>query len=138
MSYLDSSAVPVPARTPISEPFWAALEAGELRLQVCGSCGTWRYPPTSPTCASCFSDDVRWERASGRGRLWSWTVIHHSYSDAFEVPYVVALVQLDEGPVMVSTVTGIEPENLRCDIPLELNLVSTASGQPIPLFRVAD
>jgi uncharacterized OB-fold protein len=137
MSYLDSSAVPLPVRTPLSEPFWAGLEVGELRLQVCDSCGTWRYPPTSPTCAACLSGEVRWEQASGRGRLWSWTVIHHSYSDAFEVPYVVALVELEEGPVMVSTIIGTESDDLRCDLPLQLEVVTTTAGQGIPLFRIA-
>ncbi len=135
MSYLDSSAVPMPSSTPLSEPFWSGLEAGELRLQVCDNCETWRYPPTSPNCSGCLSTAVRWEKASGRGRLWSWTVIHHSYSDAFETPYLVALVELEEGPVMVSTIIGTVPTDLHCDMALELIVVNTHQGESIPMFQ---
>ena len=85
--------------TALSQTYWDGVACGELRLQACGSCGALRHYPRL-LCDRCYSDSVRWVKASGRGRIHSWTIAHHPYHPAFvtEVPYTLVLVDLDEGP----------------------------------------
>ncbi|MFT4560448.1 MAG: putative OB-fold protein [Gammaproteobacteria bacterium] len=91
-------AKPVPTPTAMSQPYWDGVANGELRLQSCGACGTPRHYPRL-LCDRCYSDDVKWVTASGRGKIHSWTVAHHPYHAAFvtEVPYTLVLVDLVEG-----------------------------------------
>ncbi len=92
-------AKPVPTPTELSQPYWDGVAAGELRLQACAACGKLRHYPRL-LCDACYSDEVRWHTASGRGTVHSWTVAHHPYHPAFvnELPYTLVLVDLEEGP----------------------------------------
>jgi uncharacterized OB-fold protein len=83
--------------------FWALLRAGEFCLQRCAACGVYRHPPT-PICAVCRSSESEWVPASGRGEIWSYTIIHSPVLPAFvdRVPYNAVVVRLDEGVFMVS------------------------------------
>lgn len=97
--------VPGPTKTALTEPFWEAAEKGRLLLQHCGACGTWVFYPRA-ICPHCWSDDLEWKEASGTGRLKSFSQIwkpgHPGWSPA--APYFVALVELAEGPTMLSHV----------------------------------
>jgi len=126
----------LPAVTDVNRPFWDGLRAGELRLQSCGKCGTRRYPE-SYVCPNCLASDYTWEAASGRGRLWSWVVMHQRYFPAFadELPYNVAFVHLDEGPYLMSSLVEI-PDGLRIDEPVEAVFIPVPGDRVIPKFRV--
>lgn len=93
----------LPEPTEVSLPFWEGLKSGEIRLQRCGACGVWRHPPQL-ICSTCRSGDFSWERASGQGRIFSFTEIHHAVHPAVIpwLPYVVLQVELGEGPIIVS------------------------------------
>lgn len=126
----------LPSIDDLNRPFWDGCAEGELRLQRC-ACGHLRYP-ISTLCPACLSTTYAWERVSGKGRVFTFAVFRHVYNDAWadRVPYVVALVQLDEGPRMLSNVVGSPPEDVRVDAPVEV-LFETDEGVAIPRFRLA-
>jgi hypothetical protein len=86
---------------PTAAGFWEGTARGELRVQACGSCGKWRMPPR-PMCPYCRSTDVRWDRTSGRGRIWSFVVPHPPLLPAFaeKAPYNAIVVELEEDPTI--------------------------------------
>lgn len=116
------SGKPAPRPSLETQPFWDGCAEGELRLQRCRPCDQLYFPPR-PFCPRCLSDDVAWESTSGRGRLHSY-VINHRGGPGFQEdgPYAIAIVQLDEGPRMMSNIVGIAntPENLVLDMPVEV------------------
>jgi uncharacterized OB-fold protein len=90
--------------------FWVGTVEEELRLQACAACGH-RQLPGGPCCRECLSSDVTWQQASGHGVVHSYTVVHRALHPAFtaQVPYVLADVKLDEGPILTSNVTDVDP-----------------------------
>jgi uncharacterized OB-fold protein len=124
----------LPAITPLNQPFWDGLEIGELRFQRCAEDGLLRYPE-APVCPRCLSPEFSWAATSGRASLWSWTVMHQNYFPAFASgPYVVAFVQLEEGPFMISAVD--EPiEALQCGMALAVTFQQVTPTRKIPVFK---
>jgi len=125
-----------PSPTPETAHYWEGTALGELRIQRCRPCRhAFFYPRTS--CPRCGSTDVAWERASGRGRLHTY-VISHRAAPGFEdeAPYAIAVVELDEGPRMMSNVVGIDntPENLVLDMALEVEF-QRREDVSVPVFR---
>lgn len=97
---------PLPRPSPISRPFWEAARRHELMLQRCGACGNFIYYPRA-RCPDCLSDRLEWTRCSGRGTLYSYTVVHRTPVRAFAgEPYVLAIVELAEGPRMTTNIIG--------------------------------
>lgn len=138
MSASPPPAKAVPIATPVTKPFWEGTAAGELRVQRCGACQTaFLYPRIR--CPKCGSEQVAWIRASGRGRLYSY-VINHMAAPGWqgEVPYVIAVVQLEEGPRMLSNLVGIAPDPaaLHLDMPLEVTF-QPRGNMMLPLFKSA-
>jgi uncharacterized OB-fold protein len=109
---------PYPAQTVLNDGYLEGLRAGELRLQRCADCGQYRFPP-SRNCPSCLSASWAWTPVSGRGTLWSWIGMHKRYIAGFEPPYVVALVELEEGPRMIAGVPADAQDDLACDLPVQ-------------------
>ncbi len=107
---------PVPVVNADSKPYWDAARAGRLVLQRCVDCRALRFYPRH-VCPRCWSADVEWVEVSGRGRVHSFTVIHRPPSPAFaaHVPYVVALVDLEEGPRMMANIVGDDAFDVRID-----------------------
>lgn len=105
---------PEPAITELTRPFWAGGLVGELRLQRCAACGHLRYP-ISIICPRCLSRDAAWEAVSGLGTVLTYTIFERAYHEAWkdEVPYVVALVELDEGPVFLTNIVRVPPQEVR-------------------------
>ena len=130
---------PLPEATPETQEFWAGAKRGELRIQRCRAC-TRAYFYPRPFCPNCSSKDVEWFTASGKGELYSY-VINHRAAHGFKdwTPYVIAIVQLAEGPRMMSNVVGIEPlpENLPVGLPLEVTWEKQSDDITLPLFRPA-
>jgi uncharacterized OB-fold protein len=95
--------LPPPIPDEDSQPFWDYCKAGELRAQRCSLCATLRYPPR-PICAECGSFDFEWQRLSGRGEIYSYTVTRQAIHPALEgvVPHTAILVRLDEGLLLTS------------------------------------
>ncbi len=129
---------PVPRPTPETLPYWEGARRGELVVQHCRSCaGHFFYPRTC--CPRCGSTDVEWVRTSGRGRLHTY-VINHRPAPGFEedAPYAIAVVELDEGPRLMSNIVGIgsTPEDLVLDMPLEVDF-EVRGDWSVPVFRPA-
>ncbi len=116
--------------------FWAHCAREELRFQRCSACGDWRHLPRL-RCARCGSGEFRWERSSGRGRVYSWTVTHQAPLPAFagRVPYAALVVELDEGVRMVSGLVEATPDVLRLDLPVEVVFERVGPDAALPQFR---
>jgi uncharacterized OB-fold protein len=126
-------AKPVP--TPETKHFWEGTRQGALRLQRCDACGHVYFPPR-PFCPSCASRKVSIFDASGKGRLYSY-VIHHRAVPGFTPPYAIAVVELDEGPRMMSNIINCPqtPEALELDMKLEVAFQKLDDEITLPLFR---
>jgi uncharacterized OB-fold protein len=105
---------PVPKIDDTNRPHWEGAQKGELRVQHCKSCGTYRYPPAR-WCSECLSEDIEWVKVSGKGAVWSWCVFHRQYFKGFdeEMPYTVVLIELDEGPKLYSNLVGVSKDDIR-------------------------
>ncbi len=127
-----------PKPTPETKHFWDGTRTGELRLQRCDACGKAYFPPR-PFCPACASREVSVFAASGRGVLWSY-VIHHRNVPGFTPPYAIAVVQLDEGPRLMSNIVECPqtPEALRLDMKLEVAFQKMDDDITLPLFRPAE
>lgn len=117
----------VPRFTPspdgLTAEFYAHLGAGELRLQRCDGCGRWRHPPRV-LCGACGAERWQWRPVSGRGVVYTWTVTHQALVPPFadDLPYAVVVVELEEGPRLVTAVRGIEPAALRIGLMVEVRI----------------
>ncbi|HEX7035035.1 MAG TPA: OB-fold domain-containing protein [Pseudomonadales bacterium] len=129
---------PLPKPTPETAHFWEGTRVGELRLQRCDDCAHVYFPPR-PFCPKCASRRVSVFVASGRGRLDSYVISHRPHR-AFDPPYAIALVALEEGPRMMSNIGGCPqtPEALVLDMPLVVTFEAQNDEITLPLFRPAD
>jgi len=135
---MTAEAKPVPHETELSKPYWDAARQGVLKIQKCGNCGAVRHYPQL-VCPECFSRDYDWIATSGRSALHSWTVCHHAFHAAFkdELPYILATVDLEEGPRALGRLVGIEPEDLKIGLALSHGFADDPSGTPMLTFRPA-
>jgi len=115
---------------PLSAPFWQAAREHRLVLQHCPGCGAWQFYPR-PFCIACSADGLAWRDASGLGTVHSQTVVHMQVLPHLPPPYVVAVVELDEGPRLTSLVTGAEG---RIGDRVRVEWQERADGPPLPTF----
>jgi len=103
----------LPEPTTLDAPFWDGLQAGELRLQHCTGCSAYQYPAES-FCYECGSTNLEWEAASGEGTVYSFITVHQRYHAAFadNLPYNVSVIELDEGPRLISNVIDIPSDEV--------------------------
>lgn len=129
---------PQPPVTELTRPFWEGGLVGELRLQRCTGCGHLRYP-ISAICPRCLSSQAAWKAVSGLGAVLSYTVFHNAYHDSWKdrLPYVVALIELDEGPVLVSNVIGITPAEVRVGMRVTAAFPHRSPSAALPQFVAA-
>jgi len=130
---------PLPEENEENRPYWDAARAGQLVVQRCLDCGALRrenLPPVA-TCHRCWSLRAEWVEVSGKATLYTFTVIHQAHHPYFQqrLPYVLAYVELDEGPLAVTYVTGVPREDLRIGMPLEVMFEDTGTGMVLPCFR---
>lgn len=130
--------LPRPVPEPENQPFWDALAEGELRVQRCSSCGTMRHPPRS-MCSNCHSFDVEWITLSGVGSVYSYIVSHQAIHPALadRVPFATVIVELDEGPRMVSNLVDVAPEEISIGLRVRLKPQRLDDEIAIPLFERA-
>ena len=122
-----------------SQGFWEGCREGELRLQYCLDCETYRYAPKR-LCPSCLSEHSEWRTVSGQGEVYTFTIEHHAYhpSWAEDVPYVIAVIQLKEGPRMMSRIVGCEPEAVHIGLPVQVTFEKATDEITLPLFKPVD
>jgi uncharacterized OB-fold protein len=131
-----NAAKPVPTPTRETQPFWDGCHKHELRIQRCAACGHNQFFPRI-YCTKCFGDRVDWIKASGRATVLSFTIVRRPPSPVFadEVPYVVALVTLDEGPTLMTNIVGCAPEKVAIGMPVEVTFDDWTEEISIPKFR---
>jgi uncharacterized OB-fold protein len=126
--------------TPEAKPYWDGLKEGALMLPRCTACGgTFFYPRV--ICPRCGARDIGWIKASGRGTLYSFAIAHQSINRAMRVPppYVLAMVELAEGPRMLTNLVNVapDPKALRCDMPVQVVFSKLTDEVTIPLWEPA-
>ncbi|MDD9935490.1 MAG: Zn-ribbon domain-containing OB-fold protein [Myxococcales bacterium] len=128
----------MPRPTPETQHFWDGTKDGELRLQRCDECDNVYFPPR-PFCPKCACRDVSVFAASGKATLWSY-VIHHRPMPGFKPPYSIAVVQLEEGPRMMTNIVECEqtPEALQLDMPLQVTFTPVSDDISLPHFKPAE
>jgi uncharacterized protein len=128
---------PLPVPTPETTHYWEGCAKGELRLQKCKACGNVYFPPR-PFCAKCSSREVGVVKASGKATLHTY-VIHHRPAPGFTPPYAIAVVELEEGPRMMTNIVGCPqtPEALRLDMPLVVTFEKQNDTITLPFFKPA-
>jgi uncharacterized protein len=128
---------PLPKPTPETRHFWEGTRAGELRLQRCDECRHVYFPPR-PFCPKCASRKVSAFKASGRATLYSY-VINNRPIPPFTAPYAIAVVELAEGPRMMTNIVGCAqtPEALQLDMPLEVVFEQQSDEITLPFFKPA-
>ncbi len=129
---------PLPIPSPESRPFWDAARDHRLSIQKCSRCGHCWFPP-STLCLHCGSRDHQWVDSSGQGRVHSFVTYHRLYHKGWEgeVPYVVAIVELEEGPRLYANIVGIAPEDVVCDMEVTVVFDDVTEDFTIPKFRPA-
>ena len=120
----------------LDAPFWDGCNRGEFRVQRCRQCGRSYWPATC--CIEHGGGAMEWVQARGRGVVHSFTVYHHAYdpADADRVPYVVAVVKLDEGPFFHTDLVECEPDDVTVGLPVEV-VFDHVRGEAVPHFRPA-
>ncbi len=126
--------------TPEAKPYWDGLREGKLMLPKCDDCGkAFFYPRIA--CPHCHSRAVGWIEASGKGKLYSFQIAHRALNPAFKIepPYILAMIELEEGPRMMSNLIDIEPDPavVKCDMAVEVVFEKQTDEVTLPLFRPA-
>ena len=126
---------PIPSINDLTRPYWDAARDGRLVLQRCAGCQATIFYPR-PWCPHCWSRELAWCQASGRGQVETFTVVHHPPSPAFagEIPYVLAIIQLLEGPRMMANLLSIDPGEVRVGLPVQV-IFETRGEWKIPQFE---
>ncbi|MGH2809009.1 MAG: Zn-ribbon domain-containing OB-fold protein [Actinomycetota bacterium] len=125
---------PPPSQT--GEPFWAATKDHEFVIQHCTSCNRAIHYPRD-ICPHCHSLELEFRPASGNGEVYAFSVMHRPGNPSMQdrVPYVVALIDLDEGARMMSNVVGCEPAEVRVGMPVQVTWEDLSDGRALPLFE---
>ena len=129
---------PLPVVTEESRPFWDGCREGKLLLQYCDHCQQYQFYPRL-YCMRCGAETPRWVECSGRGIIYSYTIIRQSKSPEFgnDTPYNVAIVQLEEGPRLMSNIVDVNPEDLHVDQPVIIVFDPVTDAISVPRFRLA-
>jgi uncharacterized OB-fold protein len=125
---------PLPEIDDINRPFWEATRRAELRLQRCQDCSHVWYP-AGTNCPKCLSTSFEWRPMSGRGTVWSFIVYHHCWHRGFEkeIPYNVAMIQLEEGPIVITNIVDVKNEAIKVGMPVKV--VFEPATDEVTLFK---
>ncbi len=137
---MSSYPKPLPEVTPLTKPFWEASKRGELLLQRCKNCSTYIWYPRH-ICINCGSRELEWVKASGRGKVYSYTIVRqvigNSPEFSKEIPFVVAEIELDEGVRICSNIVGVKPEDVSIGMPVEVFFEECTPEISLPKFKPA-
>ncbi len=127
---------PLPELEGFAKEFYEGCQRGELLFQCCGGCGSWRHVPRE-LCAQCGSWDWEWKASSGRGRVFTWTVVTRPLHPAFteDVPLAAVVVELEEGVRLLTHVVDCPPDELEMEMPVEVAFEAVTPGVMLPKFR---
>jgi uncharacterized OB-fold protein len=127
---------PRPLADASTRPYWDAAKAHRLALPRCEACGRWHFYPRS-LCPHCGSAAITWAAASGRGTVYSMTQVQRAPSPAFApaVPYVVALIELEEGPHLMSSIVHCDPATVRIGMPVRVTFLDLDDETTQPVFE---
>ncbi|MCC5808840.1 MAG: Zn-ribbon domain-containing OB-fold protein [Ectothiorhodospiraceae bacterium] len=129
---------PLPVPNNETAPFWKAAGAGRLEVQRCGACSRHVFYPRL-VCPYCMSEQLDWVEVSGRGKIYSFTLVHKA-PPAFrgEVPYPVALIELDEGVRMMSRLMVENHTRLRIGMPVRVRFEAASEEISLPVFELVE
>ena len=130
----ERAAIPLPRPTRLSRPHWDGCRGGVLRVQRCRDCGHFVFIP-QPLCTRCHADALAWVESTGRGTVYSYTVVHRAPRPTFEVPYVVAIVELEEGWHMLTNLVDIAPGAVSVGTRVEVAFRAMSDEITLPYFR---
>jgi uncharacterized OB-fold protein len=133
---MSDYAKPIPVPDEASAPYFEGAKQHKLMLMRCGDCGTWRYPSRFH-CPNCWSENTEWKQASGKGSVYTYAAMHQLYHPGFEpdLPYVVAVIELEEGPRIPSNIVGINKDDVRVGMPVEVTFEDIDAETSIPKFK---
>jgi len=134
---VEEWAKPLPLPDNVSGPYWEAGAEGRLLIQQCPACGSRQWYPRA-LCTAC-GGDPEWLECSGRGRIHTFTVIRQFGMKPFrdELPYVIVMVELEEGPLILGAMTDCDPESVGIDMAVEVCFVRAADDVGVPYWRPA-
>lgn len=130
----NAEAAPVPPVPLDVAFFWEGVDTGELRIQRCSGCGTLRHPPR-PMCPNCRSLEHDYVVSAGKGVVYSFVVHHHPPVPGRQMPFTVAVIELDEGTRIVGNVIDIDPAEVTVGLPVEVAFVTNEAGRVLPQWR---
>ncbi len=127
---------PLPAMEGLAGEFYGWCKQGELRFQCCKACGTFRHVPRE-TCAECNSFDAVWARSTGRGIVYSWTVVERALHPAFtdSTPMAPVVVEMEEGVRLLSEVVDCRPDELEIGMPVKVEFAAVTDEISLPRFH---
>ncbi len=127
---------PLPTPLPWSRPFWEGCKRHELLIQRCKDCGTNIFYPKL-YCSNCLSPNLEWIKTSGRGKVYTFTVVENYAPTDFaqDVPYVVAVIKLEESVQLMSNIVDCKPEQVKCDMEVEVVFEDVTDEVTLPKFR---
>jgi hypothetical protein len=124
----------LPAITALTRPFWDAASQGRLLLPRCNACGRHFFRP-EVACTGCFAIDWQWVQVSGCGSLYSYTIVHRAPAPGFVVPFVLAVVELDQGPTMFSNLVGCAASEIEIGMKLRVRFEQVTREVHLPRFE---
>lgn len=129
---------PLPSPNALTAPYWQAAHQGELKLPRCEACTKFHFYPRS-ACPHCGATQLSWQRVSGKGEVYSFTVVHRAPSKGFEelVPYAVAVVALEEGPHLMTRLKDVDPAEVRIGLRVQVEFEKQDDETTLPVFRPA-
>lgn len=133
---MSDELIPLPRPTALSQPHWQGCKDGKLKVQRCADCGSHIFIP-QPRCNQCQADALEWVESSGRGTVYSFTVVHRPPKPQFEVPYVVAIIALEEGWHMLSIIVDCPVEHVAVDMPVRVTFRRMTDEITLPYFTPA-
>lgn len=133
---MSGAQIPLPRPTALSQPHWDGCREGRLRVQRCEDCGAYVFVP-QPLCTHCLGARLAWVESAGRGTVYSYTVVHRPQRPEFAVPYLVAIVALDEGFHMLTNLVECAPAEVTIGMRVEVAFRRMSDEITLPYFRPA-
>ena len=130
---------PTPPIAPWTKPYWDAANEHRLLIQYCLACRKHIFYPRR-VCPYCFNEEVDWVEASGKGKVYAFTVVHNNAPSAFleDMPFVIAVVHLEEGVSIMTNIVGCEPESVHSEMPVAVTFEALTDQITLPKFKPAE